>query len=410
MSWMNRAPALTISPVWVLLSVSMLLRALGFLYPFIGFHIANRGHGVEAAGLVLTALGVGWAAGQLACGWLLDRIGRRFTLVVTMALAAAALAATAEMHSLAALTVSALLTGMVFDGARPSVGALMFDLIPDHQQRARLEAWRFGWVANVGALICGGIGMFADTFGVGPLLWLNAAGCALVAVTALILLPADAARAVTGQVGSYRQMLGDHRFVLLWLSGLLTLTSFMGLYTALPIVMSANGLHAEAYAKVFMINAVTVIVVSPLIARPLGRALAKRGRPDLMIMTGLSMAGGMSVMGFGHSFATFCATGVALGICESAWFVISTDLVNRIAPPSLIGFYQGVWCSASAFSAIVSPVLVTAAFAVGGQHLVGIGLLVAGGVAAMLCLPLTRRPSRGRDGGMRRGMEFASAA
>lgn len=379
-----------ISPVWVLLGVSLLLRALGFAYPFIGFHLADRGHGTQAAGIVLAALGAGWAAGQLMCGWMLDRIGRRMTLAATMLATAIALAATAELHSLVALTISALATGLFWDGCRPAIGALMFDLVPDNQRRARLEAWRVGCVANVGALICGGIGAFANSSGVSLLFWLNAFGCAIVAAAALTLLPSDHKRTVDEPTRGYRQVLGNRRFVLLWLSGLATLTSFMSLYTALPMIMSAHGFGTGAYGVVFMVNAVTVIVVSPSIAGPLGKALASRARPDLMIATGMAMAAGMSIIGFGTSMTTFFIAVIAMGVCESAWLVIAADLVNRVAPPSLIGAYQGVWGFAAASAAVLSPIIAMVAFNCGGQHWVGLTLLALGLFAALLCLPLSR--------------------
>ncbi|EUA92870.1 MFS_1 like family protein [Mycobacterium ulcerans str. Harvey] len=52
-----------------------MVRAAGFAYPFMAFHVAGRGFAAAAVGAVLAAFGVGWAVGQLVCGWLVDSLG-----------------------------------------------------------------------------------------------------------------------------------------------------------------------------------------------------------------------------------------------------------------------------------------------------------------------------------------------
>ena len=50
--------------IWVVLGGSLLVRAAGFAYPFMSFHVAQQGHGPAAVGAVLAAFGAGWSSGS----------------------------------------------------------------------------------------------------------------------------------------------------------------------------------------------------------------------------------------------------------------------------------------------------------------------------------------------------------
>ncbi|OOK70225.1 integral membrane domain protein [Mycobacterium kansasii] len=104
--------------IWLLLGGNLVVRAAGFAYPFMAFHVAGRGHTAGAVGAVLAAFGVGWAVGQLACGWLVDRTGSRATLASTMLVAATVLVLMAQARSVPALLIGALVTGVVYDAPR----------------------------------------------------------------------------------------------------------------------------------------------------------------------------------------------------------------------------------------------------------------------------------------------------
>ena len=124
----------------MLLGGSLLVRAAGFAYPFMSFHVAQQGHGPAAVGAVLAAFGAGWVVGELVCGGLVDRYGRRLTLVATMVLAATVLILMAGAHTLPALMVGAALAGLVYDAPRPVLSAAIAELVPDPAARAKVDA------------------------------------------------------------------------------------------------------------------------------------------------------------------------------------------------------------------------------------------------------------------------------
>jgi MFS family permease len=192
--------------IWLLLGGNLLVRAAGFAYPFMAYHVAGEGHGAEAVGAVLAAFGVGWVVGQLACGWLVDHVGRRSTLVATMLFGAAVLILMSSAQSVPALLVGAVVVGLVYDAPRPVVSAAISELIPNPERRAKVEGWRFGWVVNVGAAITGGVGgLLADWFGIPVLYWINGIACAIFAVVALYCIPRDTRRSLPTAKTSYRQ-------------------------------------------------------------------------------------------------------------------------------------------------------------------------------------------------------------
>jgi MFS family permease len=78
--------------IWLLLGGNLLVRAAGFAYPFMTYHVAAQGYGAGTVGAVLAVFGIGSVAGHLLCGSLVDRLGRRSTIVMTMLLAAVVLA------------------------------------------------------------------------------------------------------------------------------------------------------------------------------------------------------------------------------------------------------------------------------------------------------------------------------
>lgn len=244
--------------IW-LLGGNLLVRSAGFGYPFLAYHVAGRGHGAGAVGAVVAAYGLGWAVGQLLCGWLVDRVGARVTLVSTMLVAAAVLVLMAGLHTVPGLLVGAMIAGLVCDAPRPVLGAVIAELVADPQRRAQLDGWRYGWVLNIGAAITGGVGgVVAGWLDTPVLYWINGIGCAIFAGLAGRCIPADVCRrtesglracTAMSKVG-YRQALSDKRLVLLAVSGLATLTTLMGFFAAVPMLMSASGLGVGAYGWV----------------------------------------------------------------------------------------------------------------------------------------------------------------
>lgn len=376
--------------LWPLLGGQFLVRALGFAYPFLSYHVAAGGHGTGAVGAVLAAFGVGWVAGQLVCGWLVDRIGGRATLVATMGSAAVVLALLAGAHSVPALLGGAILAGLVYDAPRPVLGAAISELIPDPERRAKVDAFRYGWVVNAGAAVTGGIGgLLAGRIGIPVLYLIDGAACLAFAMVALCCMPRNTVHPTSSVPTSYRQALSDRRLVVLLMSSVATLTAFMGLFAAMPMLMSAHGLDAGAYGLAQLANAAAVVALTPLITPWLSRRVADGPRLDILAAAAVWTSVSMAAAAFADTTASFSLAAAACAPGEIAWFVVAVGIVHRIAPSTQRGCYHGIWGMALAFAAVTSPILTSYSMGQGGQQLVAATTLAAGLIGAVLCVPLT---------------------
>lgn len=397
--------------IWLLLGGNLVVRAAGFAYPFMAFHVAGRGFAAAAVGAVLAAFGVGWAVGQLVCGWLVDSLGPRATLAWTMTIAAGVLVGMAEARSVAALLVGAMITGMVYDAPRPVMGAAIAELIPEPSRRAKLDAWRFGWIVSIGRAITGGVGgLLAAWSGVPVLFWINAVACALLALVAARCIPATAHRPpvapavhVRAARISYRRAFSDGRLVLLFASSLATLTAVRGLYATVPMLMADSGLGAGEFGWTQVANAAAGIGLTPVITPWLGRKVAARINPRLDI---LAIAGGWTALTMAGAALAHTTFGFAIAVAASApgeiaWFVIAAGIVHRIAPPASGGGYHGIWSMTLAIASVVAPIVSSCSLTHGGHRLVALVTVTVGLAGAALCLPLARALNRSGDVGVR---------
>ncbi|MGV0716117.1 MFS transporter [Mycolicibacterium sp. XJ662] len=377
--------------IWVLLGGNFLVRVLGFAYPFMAYHVAHNGHGATAVGVVLAAFGVGWVVGQLVCGLLVDRIGGRSTLIASMLFAAVLLTLLAGAHSVLALLVGATLAGVVYDAPRPVVSAAITELIPDPEKRAKVDALRYGCVMNAGAAITGALGgLLADRIGTPTLYLINAAACAVLALVALACIAPDVRRPAALKKSTYRQAFSDPRLVLLLVSSVATLTALMGLYAAMPMLMTAAGLDVGSYGLAQLANALAVFLLTPLIAPWLSVRVASRPRLDILAAAGLWATLCMAMASFAHTTAEFSVAAAACAPGEIAWFVVGASIVHRIAPPAQSGRYHGLWGMALAVAAVTAPVLASYSLGHGGPTLMAITVMVVGLTGAALCAPLAQ--------------------
>jgi MFS family permease len=145
-------------PVW---GGALVNRAGGFVEPFLVLYFAHRGVGTTTIGLLAALTGVGSLVSQPVGGILADRIGRRETIALGMAGAAASFVLLGLAQPLWLLAVAAVLAGGFVDLYRPASSALVADIVHP-TDRPRAYALQF-WVVNAGfALAAGLAGVLAE--------------------------------------------------------------------------------------------------------------------------------------------------------------------------------------------------------------------------------------------------------
>ena len=376
--------------IWLLLAGSFLVRALGFAYPFMSYFVTERGHGPTVVSFVLAAFGVGWVLGLLVCGSLVDRIGGRLTLMTAMVGAAAVLCVLAVSHGAPMLIGGAVVFGLLFDAPRPIISAAITELIPDSQQRATVDAFRYGWVVNAGGAITGALGgLLAVRLDVPALFLMNAAACATFAGAAWFL-PRSTQGSAPAALSGYRNAFADKRLVLLYLSSVATLTVMTALFADMPMVMRLHGLGPDAFGWAQVANALGVVVLTPLITPWLSQRIAGGPRLDILAAATLWTTACMVAAAFATTTAGFSLAGFGVALGETAWFVVAVGIVHRIAPPEQRGLYHGVWATTLPVAWIVSPLLAAFSLETGGPHMVAATTCVVGLIGVALCIPLAR--------------------
>ncbi|MGW1880628.1 MFS transporter [Streptomyces sp. NPDC001975] len=389
----NRWPPI----IWALLVATFVVRAAGFVYPYLPYRLDELHLDTAAVSTVLALWGAGWFTGQLLCGWLADRVGRRATLVSAMAVAAVSFPLLAEARTPLALGAAAAVSGLVYDAPRPIVSALVADTVPDEPGRARITGWRH-FAVNLGAATTGLVGgALAEPVGISVLFWCNAVVCAAFAVAALRIIPQPSSGHSLGN-GAHRQAFTDPLLWLLWLASLLILIPVAALFSVLPMMMAQDGLPPTAYGWTQAASAAAVIGLSPLLNPWLVRR-ARRTTPmvGLLSTSGIILGAGMGSAGLASSTVGYGIAAVLAVPGEIIAFVAATDVLNRIAPPSSRGVYAGIWGTTLAAAVLCAPALGGWALALGGHHLVALTTLMIGLLGAALCLPLAallHRPSR----------------
>ncbi|MCG7202305.1 MFS transporter [Streptomyces arenae] len=364
------------------------MRAAGFSYPYLPYRLNELHLDTAVVSAVLALWGAGWFAGQLLCGWLADRVGRRATLVGAMTVAAVAFPLLAEAHTPQALGVAAAVAGLVYDAPRPIVAALVADTVPDEPGRARITGWRH-FAVNLGAATTGLVGgALAEPVGISVLFWSNAVVCGAFAVVALRVVPPPSS-GLSLRGGTHRQAFADPLLWLLWLASLLILIPVAALFSVLPMMMAQDGLPPSAYGWTQAASAAAVIGLSPLL-NPLLVRRARHPAPmvGLLSMSGIILGAGMGSAGLASSTVGY---GVAAALAvpgEIIAFVAATDILNRIAPQQSRGVYAGIWGTTLAAAVVCAPALGGWALAQGGHRLVAVTTFMTGLLGAAFCLPL----------------------
>jgi MFS family permease len=385
------------APVRALLLGTLIARSCGFAYPFAAYHLDAVGLSSAATGLVLGSFGIGWLFGQMISGWLTDRVGYRITVTAACVVGGVALPVMAVGSNLAWLTGVSILAGAAYDAPRPAISAALAEIVTDEETRTTITGWRLAAI-NVGAALTGAVGgVLADRTGYGLLCLLNGLSFAAFAAVALPWLPRRTGPRPPSAGSARRELLADRRLWLVCASSLAAMTCAVGLMSALPMLMNADGLPATSYGWTQVTDAVAVValtpVVNPLVAR-WGRR--RGGLLRTQAASALILGVGMGATGLVHTTLGYCLAITAAVPGEIALYICATALIDLIAVPHLRGSYHGVFGTSFALSVTFAPLLTGWAMDAGGNAAAGVAILACGCLGAALCLPLTAAMARGR--------------
>jgi len=345
----------------------------------------------DQLGPAFSASVVGLFLGALSCGWLADRVGRKWVLTLSLGVFGLFTLATAYAWDFESLLAIRLVTGLGLGGAMPNLLALAAEAV-GAERRTRIvtlvtSAFPFG-AAIAGATA--GVADWHGIFAVGGL-----APLALAVVTALALpesrrfLEAKVAPE-SGAAGFLPTLFGGTRAattILLWTATFAALLSLYLLLNWLPTLMAAKGIsRADASFISLLFNfsgGIAVLVVARLL---------DTGRRATIVAAWYA-ATGISVFALAVAGADLASAGLAAtaaGAFVSSAPLILYGLAPSFYPVAMRGTGIGANLAIGRVGAIVGPLfaawLLSAGFGAAGVLLALLPLVVIACVATLALL------------------------
>ena len=209
-------------------------------------------------------------------------------------------------------------------------------------------------------------------------------------------MPGKAGEADDGDAGSaepegntgYRHALADRRLVRFLLMTLVAEFVYVQSTVGLPLHVGDIGLTAAGFGLLIGLNGVLVL----LFELPITGAVARR-RPEYVLAIGNLLTGaGLALTGFASDMIWLSATVLMWTLGEMMYSSVANAYVGGLAPPSMVGRYQGLYGAVFTLGTGVGAAVGGLIYAINPSALWAL-IAVAGVVSAQLCLPRRGSPA-----------------
>jgi MFS family permease len=368
------APALP-RAFWALWVCQLVNRLGSFVQPFLVLYLTQDRHlSAGTAGAVAAAVGAGSVASQLVGGWLADRVGRRFTMLICFFGTGAALIFLGSARSMVMIWAAAFVVGLLGDLFRPAVQATVADMLQPGE-RVRAYGLLF-WAINLGFSVSTVSAGVLASIGYGLLFWLNAGTSVIAGLVIWAMVPES--RPALDEGTSRRPLLPvalrDTVFLLMILLQIGYATIYFQGYSTLPLAMADDGLPSSTYGLVIALNGVVIVLVQPF----LGKRLAAFDRPKLLAASMLVVGLGFGLGAVVHDWWGYGLSVVVWTIGEIGFAAVIGAVFADLAPVDLRGGYMGMSGMAFGIGTVVGPLAGTNALEYLGPTTTWLGCAVLG--------------------------------
>lgn len=351
-----------------LLAVGALLNNVGlsFLWPINSIYIHEElGRSLTVAGIVMFLHAGAGALGQMAGGWLYDRVGARPILLSGLILASGSICLPAFYTSWPRYVAVMMIFGFAVNFSVPAVQALAAQVWPEGGRRA----FNFIYVANnaggaVGTAV-GGVAAehsFALAFQMASLLLF------LYAVFAILFIrptrwrrdeevPVPADLPAVGAIERHAAPEPPVPWVPLvaLFCGLLVLwLTYVQWQGPVAVHMQDIGLPLSGYSVLWTLNGLLIVLGQPL----LGLAVRRfRSLSSQMFVGTLLFACAFGAMLASDQYPAFAASMTFLTAGEMFLWPAVPAAVAQLSPPSRLGFFQGFIGAAISIGRMAGPML-----------------------------------------------------
>jgi predicted MFS family arabinose efflux permease len=354
----------------------------GFLQIFLVLFLTSRGYSSTQAGLALGLYGAGAVIGTFAGGSLSDRQSARTAMLTSMLGSAVLLASIVYLHHYLLIVLAVILVAAVSQVYRPAAQAMITELTPGDRLVMVTAIYRLCLNLGTSAAPLLGVALLSVSYNL--LFWGEALAALSYCMIALFFLPRGAARPAADEPvtsaapgasvpeparpakrgSSYRELLGDHKYLLYLLGFLLMHLAYTQYTTTLPLAVKANGVSTWWYGAVISINGGIIVVSEVWVTKfvqhwPLRRALLC----------------GYGLLAAGYGVYAIGVTPVLLVVGTLLWTISEIlgaptvwSYPGRVAPAHLRGRYFGSLHSTASLGSTLGPILGVLVYGYVGQR------------------------------------------
>ena len=339
--------------VWV---GSLVNRLGGFVVPFLALYLTReRGMTAAQAGLIVSLYGVGSVGAGPVGGFLTDRVGRRATLVGGLLLGSLGMTVLGFARTPLQITVAATVLGFVAELFRPAVSALVADVVPP-EDRARAYGLIY-WAVNLGFSIAPVLAGLMARVSYLALFLGDAATTLLYALIVWLKVPETRPalpveqRSQLTKPGSTLVAFQDPVFLAFFVLTFFTACLFFQSTMTLPVTMGAHGVAPGQFGLLIAVNGVLIVFLQPL-AAPL---VARFRRSRVLSLSAALVGVGFGLTGFVTTPALYAVSIAIWTFGEIIQAGSGLAVVAELAPPQLLGRYQGAFHMSWALAAFAGP-------------------------------------------------------
>jgi len=332
-----------------LMFAGMLISTIGssMIWPFLMIYVSERlSLPLTFTAMLLTVNSIMGLTSSFIAGPIIDRLGRKWVMVISLFLNAVGFILLSQAHSLLAFALIMGLQGAVNPLFRVGGDAMMADLIPPEERADAYSLMRLS--NNVGVAIGPAVGGFLASASYNLAFFGAAAGLTfyglLLAIKAKETLPAlhpeQIAQAARERFGGYGQVLRDVPFRSFVVSFLFNQFAASILWVMLSVYTKTNfGLPESRYGLIPMTNALMVVLFQLPVTQ-----WTKRQKPQTMMALGAFFyAVGVGSVALGTGFWGFWLSMVIMTIGELVLVPTSSTYAANSAPAHMRGRYMSVY-------------------------------------------------------------------
>ena len=365
------------------------------VFPFFTLYVSRRfGVDMTRVGLLIGLFALTNLLGGILGGALADRVGRKATMLMGLALSGLSSLLMGWASSLRVLSLSILVVGLFAEAGGPARQAMVADLLPEQQRAQGFGLMRV--VHNLAVVIGPAIGglLAASSF-----LWLFIGDAATSLLTAALVAavlretrPESDSGADPGNLlqtmRGYAIVLSDGRFVAFMIMSMLVMVVSLQMNTSLPVYLSdAHGVSAQGFGYLLTLNASMVVLLQFWVTRRI------RAYPTLLVaaLGGAVYGVGYALYGVVAAYGLFLVAMAIVTTGEMIFFPTIQALAAQLSPVDMRGRYLAAFGFSWAIPAMVGPVLVGWIMDNADPRWAWYAAGVAGGMAAVGFVALHRR-------------------